>query len=74
MRKPVKRPRDPNQLAKFVVDVATGEQEASLEVGPVNTFAQVGGLKGGKARAERLFPERRSETAKRAVKAKMESK
>lgn len=31
MRKEIKRPRDVNQLGKFVVDVATGEQESSLE-------------------------------------------
>ena len=40
MKKEVKRPRDANQLAKFIVDVATGEQESSREVEPVNTFAQ----------------------------------
>jgi len=70
MRKEVKRPRDPNQLAKFIVDVATGEQKASYEVGPVNEFAKAGGMKGGKARAERLSPERRSEIARTAAKAR----
>ena len=67
MKKPVKRPRDANQLAKFIVDVATGEQEASLEIGPVNEFARAGGLKGGKARAANLSPERRSEIARTAA-------
>lgn len=67
MRKEVKRPRDSNQLAKFVVDVATGEREASLEVGPLNEFAQAGGLKGGKTRAANLSPERRSEIARMAA-------
>lgn len=67
MRKEVKRPRDSNQLAKFVVDVATGQQEPSYEV---NTFAQAGGMKGGKARAEKLLPERRSEIAKKAARAR----
>ena len=65
MQKEVKRLRDANQLAKFIVDVATGEQESSREVDPVNTFAQAGGLKGGKARAAKLSPERRQEIAKR---------
>lgn len=67
MRKEVKRPRDPNQLAKFIVDVAIGEQEGSREVGPVNEFARAGGLKGGKARAANLSPERRSEIARTAA-------
>ncbi|MCY4613805.1 MAG: hypothetical protein OXB94_09320 [Nitrospira sp.] len=70
MKQEVKRPRDANQLAKFVVDVATGEREASQEVNPVNTFAQAGGLKGGKARADRLSPERRQEIAKQAAQAR----
>ena len=62
-----KRPRDTNQLAKFIVDVATGEQEDSLEAMPVNEFARAGGLKGGKARAESLSPERRREIAAKAA-------
>ena len=70
MRKEVKRPRDANQLAKFIVDVATGEQESSLEADPVNTFAQAGRLKGGKARAAKLSPEQRQEIAKRAAQAR----
>ena len=70
MQKDIKRPRDANQLAKFIVDVATGEQEASREADPVNTFAQAGGLKGGKARADKLSPERRLEIAKQAAQAR----
>ena len=62
-----KRPRDTNQLAKFIVDVATGEQKDSLEAMPVNEFARAGGLKGGKARAESLSPERRREIARKAA-------
>ena len=73
MRKDVKRPRDANQLAKFIVDVATGEKESSIEVGPVNVFARDGGLKGGKSRAEQLSPERRKEIAKIAAHARWSS-
>lgn len=29
MNKPVKRPRDPNQLAKLITDIATGEKPES---------------------------------------------
>ena len=66
-----KRPRDPNQLAKLVVDIATGEaQDAPTNEGK-NTAAvelgRLGGLKGGKARAEKLTPEQRSAIAKKAA-------
>ena len=64
------RPRDTNQLAKLIVDVATGERKESLAGEPVNEFARAGGLKGGKARAESLSPERRSEIARRAARAR----
>ena len=69
-----KRPRDPNQLGKLIVDIATGEVEdappdegknpAAVELG------RKGGLKGGKARAESMTPEQRSEAAKRAAAAR----
>lgn len=70
-----KRPRDLNQLAKFIVDVSTGEAElpecqpdsknpAAVELG------QLGGKKGGKARAEKLTREQRQEIARRAAQAR----
>jgi hypothetical protein len=47
-----KRPRDPNQLAKLIVDIAIGEKND--EVAPKKRAASVrgrsGGLKGGKVR------------------------
>ena len=45
-----KRPRDTNQLAKFIVDVATGECADSVATASVNETARAGGLKGGKVR------------------------
>jgi hypothetical protein len=71
-----KRPRDANQLGKLIVDIATGE--ADDEVAPVIenkdpaavALGRRGGLKGGKARAERMTPEQRSESAKRAAQAR----
>lgn len=66
----MKRPRDTNQLAKFVVDVATGQIDEGREVTPVNEFARVGGLKGGRARAESLSPEKRREIARKAAQAR----
>jgi hypothetical protein len=67
-----KRPRDLNQLAKFIVAVSTGEAElpecqpegknpAAVELG------ELGGPKGGKGRAEKLSPERRKEIAEKGA-------
>ena len=64
-----KRPRDPNQLAKLISDIATGEAEDEMSE-PKAEGQRKGGLKGAKARAEKLSPEERSEIAKRAAKAR----
>ncbi len=69
-----RRPRDPNQLGKLIVDIATGEIEDAPEDGGKDPAAvalgRKGGLKGGKARAESMTPEQRSEAAKRAARAR----
>lgn len=62
-----KRPRDANQLAKFIVDVATGED---VEHQPDTAGQRKGGLKGGKARADKLSPEERKAIAEKAAKAR----
>lgn len=57
-----KRPKDANQLAKFIVDVATGDV---ADTAPEKSEAQrKGGKKGGAARAEALTPEERSDIAR----------
>ncbi len=65
---------DMNQLAKRIVDEATGEAEKTLPPPEKNKAAQelgrLGGKKGGKARAEKLTPEERSEIAKKAASAR----
>ena len=61
-----KRPRDPNQLGKLVVDIATGAAQDSAPPGP----QRAGGLKGGPARANRLTAEERTEIAKLAAQAR----
>jgi len=65
------RPKDTNQLAKFIVDLATGEAEEPKEETGKNPAAvalgKLGGLKGGKARAAKLTAEERSEIAKKAA-------
>lgn len=61
-----KRPRDPNQLAKAIVDLATGQAEDKK---PLES-ARKGGLKGGAARAESLTARERSEIASLAAQAR----
>ena len=61
-----KRPRDPNQLANLIVDIATGEAEDTVSESkrrPANT-GRAGGLKSGKARTEHLTPEQRQDIAR----------
>jgi hypothetical protein len=68
-----KRPRDLNQLAQRLVQEATGDAPAAepapeREKDPAAVaLGRRGGLKGGKARAEKLTPEQRSEAARRAA-------
>ena len=62
---------DLNQLAKRIVDEATGEEPITPVPPEKNKAAQelgrLGGLKGGAARAKSLTPEQRSEIAKKAA-------
>ena len=73
MAKP-KRPRDPNQLAKFIVDLVTDNVELpKTEYGKdpaAVALGRKGGLKGGKARANSLTPRKRAEIAKLAADAR----
>jgi len=64
-----KRPRDPNQLAKLMVDIATGEEQDE-EMSATQQRASKGGKKGGKARARALTPAERSEIARLAAAAR----
>jgi hypothetical protein len=68
-----KRPRDLNQLAKSIVDEATGQTEPLPEDtrDPLAVeLGRRGGLIGGKARAAKLSPERRREIARKAATAR----
>jgi hypothetical protein len=60
-----KRPRDPNQLAKSIIDIATGQQPSPVDDRDPAAVAM--GKKGGKARADSLTAEERSEIAKKAA-------
>lgn len=64
-----KRPRDPNQLAKLVVDIATGKLEERQET-LTEMRASKAGKKGGVARAKALTPRQKSEIASLAAAAR----
>ena len=70
MTKTPKRPRDPNQLAKFIVDVASGEIKQVVVPTAKEGRAAKGGAKGGPARAKSLTAEQRSEIAHIAAQAR----
>ncbi len=69
-----KRPRDSNQLAKLMVDIASGEatdpdpsegkNPAAVELG------RLGGAKGGRARAKKLSAKQLSDIGKKGAKAR----
>jgi len=66
----LKRPRDPAQLAKLIVDIATGEvedREPTPEERGKDPSAAALGRKGGKVRAEKLSGAQRQEIARRAA-------
>ncbi len=69
MTKPPKRPRDPNQLAKLMIDIASGDVEEA-EKSVTEKRASTAGKKGGPARAASLTPEERSEIARVAAAAR----
>jgi len=66
-RKRPKRPRDPAQLAKLIVDIAAGEVEERDPDEGKDPAAAAMGRKGGAARAAPMDPERRAEIAKKAA-------
>lgn len=76
MKKPKKLPKDPNKLAHEIVRLSTEEpvEEKPEERSPISAYlaeiGRKGGLKGGKARAEKLSTEQRKEIAKKAASAR----
>jgi hypothetical protein len=73
-----KRPRDLNLLAKSIIEEATGEEthpseeKQNIKNPAAVALGRLGGLKGGKARAEKLTAEQRREIARKAAKARWE--
>ena len=77
-----KRPRDPVALAKLIGDIATGQTDdiRQVEAGDIGknpaavALGRLGGVKGGRARAERLTPEERLKIAKHAALSRWQKK
>jgi len=69
-----KRPRDLNQLAASIVGAATGDEphpSEKLEKDPAAvSLGRRGGLKGGRARAEKLSADEREAIARKAAEAR----
>jgi hypothetical protein len=63
---------DLNQLAYRIVQESTSPKEPAVEdpKTPAQVNGRNGGLKGGKARAEKLSPGKRSEIARKAARAR----
>lgn len=70
MAKHPKRPRDPNQLAKLIVGIASGETEDADPNAGKDPAARSLGAKGGEARAKRLSASERREIAAKAASAR----
>ena len=69
MEKTPKRPRDPNQLAKLITEIATGEEDEPMPIAALTPAerGKMGGEKGGRARADSLTPEARASIARKAA-------
>jgi hypothetical protein len=76
-----KRPRDPNQLAKLIVDLSTGDaQEPEPQAAPppsavnlseyMSAIGRKGGQIGGKRRLKTMTKEQRRKVAARAARAR----
>lgn len=75
-KKPRKKTRDVNQLAKGILDAITGEGDSGETTKDPAAVAlgRKGGLKGGKARAAKLTPARRKEIATKAAEKRWRSR
>jgi hypothetical protein len=72
-----KRPRDPNQLAKIIVDIATGQAEdtvSEVKRHPQILRGHAGGTKGGPARAAKLTNTERRKIAVKAAESRWRGK
>lgn len=69
LKRTSKQKEDENTIATQIVDLTT-EQPTKEKNPAAVALGRLGGLKGGKARAKKLSPERRKEIAKIAAQAR----
>jgi hypothetical protein len=78
MIRPKNLPHDSNERAHQIGQLLTGEEEPSSAMKRKNPHAVAlgrrGGLKGGRARADKLSAEERRQSAKTAAKARWQKK
>lgn len=74
MQKKPKRPRDPNQLGKLIVDLSVGESTEIVTNEGKDPSAVSLGQKGGKARAAKLSKKQRVQIARKAAQQRWKSK
>lgn len=75
MQKKPKRPRDPNQLGKLIVDISVGEADDSKNLpddSKKDPAAVALGKKGGEARAAKLTAKQRKLIARKAAQSRWE--
>jgi hypothetical protein len=75
MQRP-KRPRDPNQLGKLIVDLSVGDADDSKNMPDdrgKDPAAVAMGKRGGNARAKALTAKKRTEIAQQAARARWKS-
>jgi hypothetical protein len=70
---PKRSSKDTNVIAANVVEQAVDEEQIVKNPAAV-ALGRLGGLKGGKARAKKLTPERRKEIAQKAAQARWSSR
>ena len=80
MTRTPKRPRDPNQLAHQIIQIASGQEidseglKTQSRGDSVSERLSSGGAKGGSARAASLSAERRQEIARLAASSRWQGK
>ncbi|MEN6365231.1 MAG: hypothetical protein ABFC88_00250 [Thermoguttaceae bacterium] len=75
MVKRSKKQFDPSEIARHVLDAVVPDAEPKPEKNPAAVaLGRLGGLKGGKARAEKLSAEQREAIATKAAKARWRDK
>jgi hypothetical protein len=76
LKRTSKKPKDINLIAASIVErvAGTSKKSAKKKNPAAVSLGRLGGLKGGRARADKLSPEKRKEIAKKAAQARWSAK